>query len=101
MENCFSNCCFNFQFVGQLSECDGINCKGDHIPEFSVYREKSLGFHCYCLNRHQLGQYWGCIVEDFNFLCKSQCSRYNICSEMSHIFTELQDAYFFSTRRNL
>ena len=88
MENCFSNCCFNFRFVGQHSECDRINCKGDHIPEFSVYCEKSLGFHCYCLNRHQLSQ-------DFNFLCKSQCSRCNICSEMSHIFTELQDVYFF------
>ena len=95
MENYFSNCFFNFQFVGQHSECDRINCKGDHIPEFSVYREKSLGLHCYCLNRHQLGQYWRCIVEDCNFLCKSQCGRCSICSEMSHIFTKLQDVYFF------
>ena len=64
MENRFSNCCFNFQLVGQHSECDRINCKGDRIPEFSVYCEKSLDFHCYFLNRHQLGQYWRCIVED-------------------------------------
>ena len=88
MENRFSNCCFNFELVGQHSE-------------FSVYREKSLGLHCYCLNCHELGQYWRCIIEDCNFLCKSQCGRCSICSEMSHIFTKLQDVYFFSAKRNL
>ena len=95
MENRFLNCCFNFQLVGHHFECDRINCKGNHSPEFPVYREKSLGLHCYCLNRQQLGQYWRCILEDCNFLCQSQCGRCSICNEMSHIFVKLQDVYFF------
>ena len=95
MENRFLNCCFNFQLVGQHFDCDRINSKGNHSPEFPVYCEKSLGLHCYCLNRQQLGQYWRCIVEDCNFLCQSQCGCCSICSEMSHIFAKLQDVYFF------
>ena len=95
MENRFLNCCFNFQLVGHHFECDRISCKGDHSPEFPVYREKSLGLHCYCLNRQQLGQYWECIVQDCNFLCQSQCGRCSICNEISHIFAKLQDVYFF------
>ena len=95
MENRFLNCCFNFQLVGHHFECDRINCKGNHSPEFLVYRQKSLGLHCYCLNRQELGQYWRYIVEDCNSLCQSQCGRWSICSEMSHIFVILQDVYFF------
>ena len=92
MENRILKCCFNSQLVGHHFECNRINCKGNLSPEFPVYHEKSLGLHCYCPNRHQLGQYCRYIAEDCNFLCKSQCS---ICSEMSHIFTKLQDVYFF------
>ena len=95
MENRLLNCCFNFQIVGHCFECDRINCKGNHSPEFPVYREKSLSLHCYCLNRQQLGQYQQCIVEDCNFLCQSQCGHCSVCSEMSHIFVKLQDVYFF------
>ena len=95
MENPFLNCCFNFQLVGHHFECDRINCNGNHSPEFPVYRQKSLGLHCYCLNRQQLGQYWRGIVEYYNFLCQSQFGRCSICSEMSHIFVKLQDVYFF------
>ena len=43
MENRLLNCCFDFQTVGHHFECDRINCKGNHSPEFPVYREKSLG----------------------------------------------------------
>ena len=95
MENGFSSCCFNFQLVGNHFECNRINCKGNQSPEFPVYPEKSLGLHCYCLNRQQLGQYSRCIVEDCNFLCPSQCGRCSVCNEMSHIFLKLQDVYFF------
>ena len=95
MENRFLNCCFNFQLVGYHFECDRINCKSNHSPEFPVYREKSLDLHCYCLNRQQLGQYWRCIVQDCNFLCQRQCGCCSICNEMSHIFVKLQDVYFF------
>ena len=95
MENPFLNCCFNFQLVGHHFECDRINCNGNHSPEFPVYRQKSLGLHCYCLNRQQLGQHWRGIVEDYNFSCQSQFGRCSICSEMSHIFVKLQDVYFF------
>ena len=94
MENRFLNCCFNFQLVGYHFECDRINCKGDH-DESPVYREKSLGLHCCCLNRKQLGQYWRCIVNDCNFLCQSQCGRCSVCNEMSDIFAKLKDVYFF------
>ena len=56
MENRFLNCCFNFELVGHLFDRDRINCKVNHSPEFAVYREMSVGLHCYCLNRPQLGQ---------------------------------------------
>ena len=95
MKNRFLNCCFNFQLVGHHFECDRINCNGNHSPEFPIYRQKSLGLHCYCLNRQQLGQHWRGIVEDYNFSCQSQFGRCSICSEMSHIFVKLQDVYFF------
>ena len=95
MKNRFLNCCFNFQLVDHHFECDRINCNGNHSPEFPVYRQKSLGLHCYCLNRQQLGQHWRGIVEDYNFSCQSQFGRCSICSEMSHIFVKLQDVYFF------
>ena len=95
MKNRFLNCCFNFQLVGHHFECDRINCNGNHSPEFPVYRQKSLGLHCCCLNRQQLGQHWRGIVEDYNFSCQSQFGRCSICSEMSHIFVKLQDVYFF------
>ena len=95
MENRFLNCCFNFQLVGPHFEWDRINCKGNHCPESPVYLEKSLGLHCYCFNRQQLGQYWRYIVEDCNFLCQSQCGHCSICNEMSHIFVKFHDVYFF------
>ena len=95
MENRFLNCCFNFQLVGQHFDCDRINSKGNHSPEFPVYCEKSLGLHCYCLNCQQLGQYWRCILKIAIFLYQSQCGRCSNCSEMSHIFVKLQDVYFF------
>ena len=96
MENRYSNCCFNFEVVGLHSECDRLNCKGNHSPVFTIYREKPHGFYCYCLNRKQLGQYWRCIVEDCKFMCPSECGHCSTCLEMPHIFVELQEAYFFN-----
>ena len=95
MENCFSNCCFNFQVVDSHSECDRLNCKGNHSPAFTIYREKPHDFYHYCLNQQQLDQYRICIVEDCKFMCPSECGRCSICCELSHIFVALQEAYFF------
>ena len=95
MENRFSNCCFDFEVVGFHSECGRLICKGNHSPAFTIYREKPHGFHCYCLNQQQLDQYWRCIVEDCKFMCPSECGHCGICREMSCIFVELQEAYFF------
>ena len=35
------------------------------------------------------------MVEDRDVYCPSRCDQCNICKEMSNIFTELQDSYFF------
>ena len=47
------------------------------------------------MNRDQLGKYWKCVVEDRDSFCPSRCDQCNICKEMSDVFTELQDSYFF------
>ena len=95
MENRYSNCFFNFEVVGLHSECDRLNCKGNHSPVFTIYREKPHGFDCYCFNRKQLGRYWRCIVEDCKFMCPSECEHCSIFRETSRIFVELQEACFF------
>ena len=69
--------------------------KGNHDPAFAVFYQRANNEYCYYLNRKQLGQYWRCIVEDTNFLCSSRCERCKACKEMSHVFVELQDSYFF------
>ena len=35
------------------------------------------------------------MVEDGDSFCPSRCDQCNICKEMSDVFTELQDSYFF------
>ena len=35
------------------------------------------------------------MVEDRDSFCPSRCNQCNICKEMSDVFTELQDSYFF------
>ena len=94
MENRFTKCSFDFEVVSFHSECDRSSCKGNQDPAFAVFYQRANNEYCYCLNRKQLGQYWRCIVEDTNFLCLSRCERCKACKEMSHVFTELQDAYF-------
>ena len=95
MENRFTKCSFDFEVVSFHSECDRSNCKGNQDPAFAVFYQRANNEYCYCLNRKQLGQYWRCIVEDTNFLCLSRCERCKACKEMSHVFVELQDSYFF------
>ena len=95
MENRFTKCCFDFEVVGCHSECNRSKCKRNHDPAFAVFYQRANNEYCYCLNCKQLGQYWRCILEDTNFLCSSRCERCKACKEMSHVFVELQDSYFF------
>ena len=96
MENRFLICCHDSLLIGTRSECDRIFCKeGKHLPVFNLYYHKNNNEYFYCLNRDQLGQYWQCVVEDRDSFCPSRCNQCNICKEMSDVFTELQDSYFF------
>ena len=62
---------------------------------FNLYYHQVNNEYFYCVNRKQLGQYWKCVVEDQDVICPSRCDKCNICNEMTEIFTELQDSYFF------
>ena len=42
-----------------------------------------------------LGEYWHCVVQDRDTFCPDMCKKYGVCKEMSNVFEELQDAYFF------
>ena len=95
MANRSELCCHHFDLVRKTSHCDRINCFGNHDAQFSVYFHRSNG-SCYCLNRKQLGQYWSCIINNKDYFCPSSCEQCKICKEVSHIFPELQDAYFFT-----
>ena len=53
------------------------------------------------LNCRQLGQYWHCIISDRDYFCPSSCEQCKICKEVSHIFSELQDAYFFNPNTHI
>ena len=50
------------------------------------------------MNREQLGQYWRCVIEDRDVFCPDRCDKCNICKEMSDVFPELQESYFFYPR---
>ena len=94
----FEKCCSNYELVSKSSQCNRITCQASHDPEFYVYFHKVNNESCYCLNRKQLRQYWCCIVQDREKLCPMSCSRCEICKEVSHIFSELKDAYFFTPK---
>ena len=51
---------------------------------------------CYCLNREQLGQYWCCAAKDREWFCPRSCGHCEICKEVTHMFSELKDAHFFT-----
>ena len=95
MENHFLNCCYDSLLIGTQSECDRLSCQGNQLHVFNLYYHKNNNEYFYCLNRDQLGQYWQCVVEDRDLFCPNRCDQCNICKEMSDIFTELQDSYFF------
>ena len=97
MENCLQICCFDSQLIGTRSECDRLSCEGKHTPVFNFYYHKGNNEYFYCLNRDQLGQYWQCVIEHILLMCfcPERCDKCNICKEMTDVFTELQDSYFF------
>ena len=41
------------------------------------------------------------MVEDRDSFCPSRCDQCNICKEMSDVFTELQDSYFFHPKTSV
>ena len=96
MENRFLNCCFDFTLVGTHSECDRLSCEGNHDLVFDLYYHQTNNKYCYCLNRNQLGQYWQCVVKDRDTFCPSHCDSCTICKEMSDVYVELKEVYFFS-----
>ena len=50
------------------------------------------------MNREQLGQYWHCVVEDRDTFWPDRSDKCKMCKEMSDIFAELHDSYFFYPR---
>lgn len=102
MENRFWLCCFDSVLIGTRSECDRFSCQeGKYNPPFNLYYHKNNNRFFYCLNRDQLGQYWKCMVEDRNYLCPQKCDKCVICKEMTGMFVELQDSYFFYPKTHL
>ena len=99
MENRFEICYHDSLLIGTRSECDRLSCiEGNHAPLFNLYYHKINNEYFYCVNREQLGQYWHCVVEDRDTLCPYRCDKCKMCKEMSDVFPELQDSYFFYPR---
>ena len=95
MENRFEICCRDSLLVGTISECDRLSCEEKHKPVFNLYYHKANSEYFYCVNREQLGQYWRCVVEDRDAFCPDKCDKCNMCKEMSDVFVELQDSFFY------
>ena len=95
MENRFLTCCYDSVVIGTRSKRDRLQCQGNHNPVFNVFHHKVNNQYFYCLNRKQLGQYWRCVVEDRDYFCSNRCDRCSICKEMTDVFSELQDSWFF------
>ena len=95
MEDRFLTCCYDSVVIGTRSKRDRLQCQGNHNPVFNVFHHKVNNQYFYCLNRKQLGQYWRCVVEDRDYFCSNRCDRCSICKEMTDVFSELQDSWFF------
>ena len=95
MVNQFLTFCYDSVLIGTRSKRDRLQCQGNHNPVFNVFHHKVKNQYFYCLNRKQLGQYWRCVVEDRDYFCSSRCERCSICKEMTDVFSELQDSWFF------
>ena len=95
MANRFEICCHDSILIGTRSEFHRLTCEAKHFPLFNLFHHKVNNGYFYCVNREQLGQYWRCVVEDRNTFCPDRCDKCTICQEMSNVFTELQDSYFF------
>ena len=95
MDNRFEKCCFDYDVIRSTTQCDWLNFEEKLNPAFTAYYHKNNNEFCYCLNCEQLGQCWRCIVEDNALLCPTNCEKCTVCKETCHIFTELQDSWFF------
>ena len=101
MENRFEIYCYNSLLIGTRNERDRVSCKGKHAPVFNLFFHKVSNEYFYCVNREQLGQYWLCVIEDGDVFCPDRCDKCNIWKEMTDVFTELQDSYFFYPRTDV
>ena len=63
MENRFERCCFDYDLIRSTTQCDRLNCEGNHNPAFDICFHKVNNECCYCLNHQQLAQYWRCYVQ--------------------------------------
>ena len=96
MTNRFELCCHDYDLFRKTSQCERVYCSGNHNPQFSVYFYKINNRFCYCLNREQLGQYWRCVAKDREWFCPRSCGHCEICKEVTHMFSGLKDAHFFT-----
>ena len=92
MENKFEKC---YDAIRSTTQCDRLNCEVNHNPAFDILFHKVNNQYCYCLYCQQLGQYWRCVVENHNLLYLRKRDKCNVCKEVSLIFTNLQESYFF------
>ena len=97
----FLTCCFDSVLIGIRSECNRLSCEHEkHSPEFEVYYYKVNNWYFYCLDQKQLGQYWQCVIKDKDTFCPDRCEKCSICKEMTDVFTELQDSFFFYSKQS-
>ena len=95
MKNRFEKCCFDYDVIRSTTQCDRLICEEKLNPAFTAYYHKNNNEFCYCLNREQLGHCLRYIIDDNALLCPTNREKCTVCKETSHIFTELQDSWFF------
>ena len=96
----FQKCCFDSENIGVINECDRMSCILNRKHEFEKYYHKGNDEISYCLNRKQLGKYWRCAIEDQRIFYPERCDDYKVCKVLNEVFENLQDAYFFTPKKN-
>ena len=95
MENSFLICCHDSLLIGSRSECDRLQCQGNHDPAFNVFYHKVINRHFYCLSRNQLGQYWKCVVEDREFFAVADVINVVFVKKCLMFFLNCKTVIFF------
>ena len=98
MENSFLICCHDSLLIGSRSECDRLQCQGNHDPAFYVFYHKVNNRHFYCLSRNQLGQYWKCVVEDREFFALADVINVVFVKKCLMFFLNCKTVIFFLSK---